>query len=483
MRIRRMSLLLTVTLAALASYRPGDAAGRFDPKDLLGGIRRLQRSHDPEAQAIVRQIENGSRELAFQRAAARREGIPLTPAELQPPPPPSTLDAAPVYARLMHILREKPLDPRTDEIASGMGTQYLHTPAELATMRKILAERPEVMALIHEAADRPQCLFRRNWTLGLAVLTPEYPTLRKAERLLKAESYLLAQEGRYEEAITNQARGFRVARHAASDPTLIAYLVDLACEALTLEGMKDILYLAGPNADVANHVRMSVAALHPQWLLRHALRGEVVVSMVSIDMLRRAGPQGLAEYLTDDSPAKRRRPTPAERRLCNALWDAAAADYLRQMRRAFAITERPALSGLPLFQQSDQQFAFRYSDSTTSPVHRVLAALTGVYSPALLNGMLSDARAKVVIAGAAVLAYKASHMVLPDRVEQALPEPLLDPFSGEPLKYRREGDGFVVYSVGPSRKFDGGMPGEPIQGRHASFRYPAPPPRDQHARP
>jgi hypothetical protein len=475
MRIHRISLLLAGSLAVLAGHRPGEAAASLDPKDLLGSIRRLQRSHTPEATAMVRQIENGPHALALQRAAARREGIPLTPAELQPPSPPSTLDAAPVYARLMRGLRERPLDSRAEAIASGLGTQTAHTPEELAVVRKLLDERREVMDLIHQAADKPQCVFRRDWALGLGVVFPEQFFIRKAERLLKAESYFLAQEGRYPEAITNQARGFRLAEHVASDPTLIAYLVGLACDALTLDGMKEILYLAGPNAAVADQVRMAIATYRPRFSLRRVLRGEVLIDLVSIDTLRRAGPEGLAELLTGNSSARRRRPTPAERRLCNALWDAAAADYLRQMRRAFALTERPASARLSLFQQFDQQFAFRYSSSTNSPVRLVLAILTEVYSRPVLSGMRSDARAEVVIAGAAVLAYKARHTVLSDRLEEALPQPPLDPFSGEPLRYRREGDGFVVYSVGPGRKFDGGKPGEPLGGRQIYFRYPAPP--------
>jgi hypothetical protein len=329
--------------------------------------------------------------------------------------------------------------------------------------------------MIHEAADRPQCVFRRNWALGLAVVFPEHSTLRRVERLLKAESYLLAREGRYQEAITNQARGFRIAEHAASDPTIIAYLVASACHALTLDGMKDILHLAGSNAEVADQVRIAIAAYRPHFSLRRVLRGEVVVDLVSIDTLRRAGPEGLAWYLTGNPPVKARKSTLGERRLCNALWDAGAADYLRQMRRVFALTERPAATHRSLFEQFDQQVSFRYTTPTNSPVRLVLAGMVGPYSPVVLSGMRTDARAEVVIAGAAVLAYRARHMTLPDRLDEALPAPLLDPFSGGPFKYRREGDGFVVYSVGPNREFDGGKPGEPLDGRQIYFRYPAPP--------
>ena len=32
----------------------------------------------------------------------------------------------------------------------------------------------------------------------------------------------------------------------------------------------------------------------------------------------------------------------------------------------------------------------------------------------------------------------------------------VDPFTGKPLEYRREGDGFLIYSAGPDGRDDGG---------------------------
>ena len=49
---------------------------------------------------------------------------------------------------------------------------------------------------------------------------------------------------------------------------------------------------------------------------------------------------------------------------------------------------------------------------------------------------------------------------LPDSLEALVPEFLsgvpIDPLSGEPVRYRRIGDGYTVYSVGRNGKDDGG---------------------------
>ncbi|NBB94580.1 MAG: hypothetical protein GVY16_02460 [Planctomycetes bacterium] len=57
--------------------------------------------------------------------------------------------------------------------------------------------------------------------------------------------------------------------------------------------------------------------------------------------------------------------------------------------------------------------------------------------------------------------YRAEHGDWPESLEQLLPEILQtvppDPWSDGPLKYRREGDGFVLYSIGDDLEDDGGV--------------------------
>lgn len=477
MLARRIPLLLVGILALLAGSGSKGRAAKLDPRDLLGSLRRLQHSRAPEARAILHVIESGPRDLAFQRSAARHEGLPLTPAELQPPSPPPALNAAPIYAQLRQVLRERPIDQRGEETLSWMGARFTHTPGELAAARQFLAARPDVMNLIHQAADRPWCVFHHPWKFGLGLIFTEGATMREAERLLKGEGYLLAQEGRYSEAIADQARGFRIAEHAASDPTEISLLVGIACDALTLDGMKDILYLAGPNAGVADAVRTTLTARRPRFSLRAALEGETVTALAAIQMLRRAGPKALPDYLGVKPPAHLRPPTLQDRQLFTRLWDAAEADFIRQMRHAMVIADQTYPARLTRFKRLDQQFGMCYSIPTDHPVRLLLSVLVSLFEPTAANAARARAREDVVVAGAALLAYQGQHGVWPVHLEEAIPAPPLDPFSGQPVKYHQEGQGFVVYSVGPSGTFDGSDRGPGRRGAEIFFRYPAPPPQ------
>jgi hypothetical protein len=69
---------------------------------------------------------------------------------------------------------------------------------------------------------------------------------------------------------------------------------------------------------------------------------------------------------------------------------------------------------------------------------------------------------RVVLAALALRCYEAEHGRLPERLDELVPEYLpevpLDPFDGEPLRYRADGDAAPrVYSIGPNRRDDGGV--------------------------
>src|SRR5439155_20186215 len=96
-----------------------------------------------------------------------------------------------------------------------------------------------------------------------------------------------------------QARGFRIGQHAASDPVVTAFLVGIACEDLALDGMRNILYLAGDKPGIAEAIREAIATRRPHLSIQRALRGEVVIGRVSLIWLRRSGEPGLIEFLSD----------------------------------------------------------------------------------------------------------------------------------------------------------------------------------------
>lgn len=75
-----------------------------------------------------------------------------------------------------------------------------------------------------------------------------------------------------------------------------------------------------------------------------------------------------------------------------------------------------------------------------------------------------EVRLLVVRTAFALAAYRLERGELPESLEGLVPEYLdripMDPFSGNPLVYKRRAEGFIVYSVGVRREDDGGIGSE-----------------------
>ncbi len=295
----RVPLLLACVLVSLTGCTSRTGSGGCASGGMRDFLRRYGSFSPAEAIAIAIQIERGSRDLALQRAAARREGLLLTLHDLQAPLPPPRRNAAPVYLRMTRVLKERPLDPKIERVMASRRVRVAHSEEEIAAARRMLSQRPDVVELAHEAASKPECVFRRDWSRCLLLEFPEFATMREAARLLSAESYLLAREGRYREAIANEAHVFRIADHANSGPNAISQLVGMACDTIALIGMENVLSTAGPNAQVDEAVRTTVAAHRPHLRVRRALEGEIVLYSVTMHgvRLRATGsvPPGMAQ--------------------------------------------------------------------------------------------------------------------------------------------------------------------------------------------
>jgi hypothetical protein len=68
------------------------------------------------------------------------------------------------------------------------------------------------------------------------------------------------------------------------------------------------------------------------------------------------------------------------------------------------------------------------------------------------------AQLRIVQAGLALLQYKQANNALPSTLEELKLPNINDPFSDKTLLYKTEGQGFVLYSVGPDQVNNGGSP-------------------------
>ena len=420
----------------------------------------------------IPEILHGPRDRAVEVAALRREGVPVTPAELNRAvgTTPEQLNAAPYYARLGQELKKVPgLDmPEGYKLMDA-------TPAQQAALRRMLADHADVMALIGQAARMPRCQFTRRWEDILNMPLPELATMRRAARLVQMDSVLKARQGRFDEAIREQAPGFRLAEHAGSDPTPLSCLTGTACDQIALAGMKNILQIAGPNARVAHLVFVTTANNRPHLEEDRSLWGDVVMDILFADQIK-ADPASLPTLMgSEHTPPMPGLNRPLVRPVIRHIMDAGLAKTLRIDRLSLQVDPQPDyLQRMALARQLGvDSDSVERSISNLGDFTNILPAILDIFPPGTAwdRDAERDSNAAVVEAGAAVLAYRARHGAYPAELAQ-VPIHTQDPFTGGPLHYRRQKDGFIVYSVGKDGKFDGNVTSDVRSALY--FQYPAP---------
>jgi hypothetical protein len=123
------------------------------------------------------------------------------------------------------------------------------------------------------------------------------------------------------------------------------------------------------------------------------------------------------------------------------------AAYLRLMDKRVQLLQGP---------YRDQREASQFLDISRWNALAVTVGFSGGYESRDFCGFAATLR--MTRAGLALLQYKQAHDAFPETLDALGLEGLTDPFTDEPLHYRPEGQGFVVYSVGADRKDNDGTP-------------------------
>ena len=403
----------------------------------------------------------------------RQAGLPTTPKELQAPLPPNSQNAAPLYRQLGALLKSKPLSDDDKIAGAGVGRRRI-TEDQAAPLRRAYARRGDIGNLVRQAAEMPQCVFDRDWEQGADLLLPEYATMRLAARWLSGESALLLYYGRTTEAIETQALGFHIASQAAKDPTLIAFLVGDAVDAITLAGMERILYEAGNKASVAEAVAQAIEKNWEPHSLAYGMRGEINMDLVEIEKLRTAGPSKLAQMiqgLDGNSGSQALKVPPVTQQNWDRFLNDNGVNLLQHWRIMIASADKPYPESAKAMKEILQDLDAHRSDMN----YLLLNVLLPTVDQTVDKKAHIEAIAACDLTGARVLAWKDRHGKFPEKLEEALKTIPADPFDGKPIRYKKEGSGFVVYSVGRNGDFDGGdVNTKPDQAKETLFRYPIP---------
>ena len=340
------------------------------------------------------------------------------------------------------------------------------------------------LALIVEGTQRPRYYAPMisssdddSSDMVILVLLPVLQELREAARLLKARAMLRIQEGDINAAWQDLLACHRLGRLAAQDPTLIGALVGIAIDSVAINGDTWIAADGRISTAVAERIVTDLQTLEPFPPMVESLDTAERFAFLDAVCAVASGRASLSD-LTGDGSVE---PPGWVTRTAAAIlvdWDSILRKGNRWYDRMVATAElgtfRERREAFAVIEADLDQLGASVGDARNvwsviiSPRATVSEQLGNVFVslllPALSAAMEAEGRAMALgrmnEVTFALAAYRAAHGTYPATLadleqEQKTPLPG-DPFSGEAFRYRREDEGFVVYSVGPNLRDDDG---------------------------
>jgi hypothetical protein len=400
------------------------------------------------------------RKLEAELNHLRQAGEPLTWVEAAPPPIPDAENAAVLYQKAFKSFQdtEKIEDPGLETLVKFVewDTDRMKSRPTLAQATAAVAKDEPLFKLLEEASLRPACHFPVDWAAGLEARFPHLAQIRLATRLLTAKALVDSAAGDSGQTATDIATIIRMASQIAPEPTMISQLVRVACLGIIFQYFPTVLENTSFDLAQSRALYDLLASAEDRAPYVHAMEGERCSGLFAFGFIRRKNPIALFSDPSDppDYPGTRAfiRCWPVIRVIWEPLLKLDEVYYLKFMQREITIAAQPYRKAYKQYQTLDKD--------------RPWYALVSVIIPPVFS--MAHAKEDQLIAEAAVMqgalalrAYQIEHGQYPDSLAQLraagswpIPE---DPFSGKELIYRRQGQGYILYSVGPNFKDDGGI--------------------------
>jgi hypothetical protein len=235
------------------------------------------------------------------------------------------------------------------------------------------------------------------------------------------------------------------------EPIIISHLIRVAVQNETIIALERV-FAQGAVDDAPLKEMQALLALEIKectWL--HSLRGERAgchaffddlrnsrVPMVALSGFGMTPPTTLSEKIADKFPSMTLNSYP---------------EHLHHMTRAVEIAR------LPLHEQRVK--LQEWEEATKATNNRVIRALTPAMGKVYYAECRSQANLRAALAAVACERYRLAHHVWPKSLDALVEAKFLssvpiDPIDGKALRYRKNKDWIVIYSIGNNEKDDGG---------------------------
>jgi hypothetical protein len=380
-------------------------------------------------------------------------GIPTTPDQIKHETVDPKDDAGPLWRAAAELYAAAGIDfqPGTAfaELKDGKLTSLFDdgerplTAAEVEQLHQMLADNQEILDLLHRAALRPGYNSNVDYTQGIRTLLPNVMPSLDLLRLVRLAADVALYDGKPDLAIERWTSLRALQRWTADEPILIGQLVAATHEGALNESVERGLRSATFDAkQLAEMAALVTPVRDYRWQTRRAVQGELACFFNA----------SIEQIYTGDL----------------GCWSGATSRRSAGLARLAFLADQTV--GLAIYRRMQENLKGDFLPSQMTPIGLddmpLYAIGTRIMMPAMNKFPMTLAKteaARCTTAWAVALRrQKLATGAYPDRLAGVRPEfappaaDATDPFSGQSLVYRRKGEGFVVYSVGPDVVDEGG---------------------------
>jgi len=394
-------------------------------------------------------------------ADLKNDGRPMNQADVIPPEVPNAENAALLYESAALLLKAQPApNDNLLEYLGGFSDKFITEPLnpdKLTELQQLVEQDmvTQALSVIEQGTKRRSCRFDHDYNAGFNMLLPNLGGFRNIIRILGAKSRLEAEAGRPDAAWNLALTQLKFADALRNEPILISFLVRIASISTSCETIRRICEIAPPNAEQYRSLESLLSNYEGNTPFVLALDGErLLCGEWAFNLLRNGSAKDLSASAGQESGLGE-----VLLSLYSAFKPLLLADhaaYIRIMGEYTRFVQQPyPHNGASTMDRKAEQMQSR------------LNIVTSMLVPAI--GHVNErywemiAQMRVTRAGLALLQERKAQGAFPETLEKLKLENLDDPFSTEPLCYKPQGQGFIIYSVGPDQKDNGGNPKEKKQ--------------------
>jgi hypothetical protein len=377
-----------------------------------------------------------------------------------------TLNAAPFYHEAAQVFKELP-----EDISVLFRKKYKEiTPEEKQLIAKWLTDDHEILELVVAGTQKPYywrtyaSKNKQNTSEMISIFNPHLNGFRNLAHTLRWRARLHAEEGRYEDAFNDVQSCYRFGRHLKGDGLFIEQLTACSIEIVATETLRDILSEYRIDAT-------TLAALQKDY--ERMIADENFVLGLAAEKLSLY--DEIQRCFTVDGRGGGHLYIKRIREIAEPCgWSGADSWFMTNFVRVLFThpDKQQTLTAANKLYDYIQEVTLKTPARIRAEqvdidkeLHRFASSnvLFSIFLPAVERIIRYSYRNKADVQATlsiiAILRYKQDTGGYPEKLEQLIADAYLkelpmDPYTDEPLVYRRTGDNFILYSLGHNFKDD-----------------------------